>query len=331
MNKSNTTGEDIFVSVVVITYNQEKSLPVTLDSILSQKAPFPIEIIVGEDASKDGTRALLEQYAERNPDVIKPIFHTTNQGILKNFISAVSQAKGKYLAFCDGDDFWTDENKLAKQVEILENNPQMGLVYTDVTVNSVVTGEQYYRHMQSPDNNLFTQLLIGNIVVSSTVCMRHSLLDEVDLDIFVKQGFTMEDYPLWLSLSLMAKFYYLPEATACYMIERAVVNSKEVGIHAVNFDEGSTRIRLYFQQKYPKRTTLSREDILDAHYTLGYKSGLGMNNRTFTLDYLKKLHRKTPYTKRLTLLCKSVVGFYLYQGYRAIFRRRTGLQKYFGM
>lgn len=328
---SDTERNEIVVSVVVITFNQEKSLPFTLDSILNQKTPFDIEVIVGDDASKDGTRALLEEYSKRNPAIIKPIYHKTNQGILKNFISAVSKAKGKYLAFCDGDDFWTDENKLVKQVDILDNNPQVGLVYTDVIVNSVVTGERFHRQMQTPSDDLFTQLLIGNIVVSSTVCMRKDLLNEVDFDTFIAQGFEMEDYPLWLSLSLITNFYYLSESTACYMIEREVVNSRQVGIHAVHFDEKSTKIRIYFRQRFPERTPLLDEDIWDAHYTLGYKSGLGMNDRKFTLNYLNKLHRKTPYTKRLTFLCKSILGFYLYLGYRGLFKRRTRLQKYFGM
>lgn len=320
------------VSVIVITYNQEKTLPLALDSILSQECPFEYEIIVGEDCSPDNTRGVLADYAERYPGIVKPVYQTENQGILKNFISCIDLAKGRYIAFCDGDDYWIRPDKLSQQVSILENQEDVGLVYTDVMMVSKITGEEYYREMCPPREELFTQLLEGNIIVSSSACIKTSLLDYVDFGEFVQQQFSMEDYPLWLSLSLHTKFHYLREATIAYVIEREVVNARTVGLHAIRFDEGTTKIRLYFKAKYPDRTALSKEEIEDVHAFLAVRAGLNMNDRRFTLRYVRMIHRQTAYTRRLKVMCQSVAGFYLYQFYRRLAgKRKTQLQQYFGM
>lgn len=320
------------VSVIVITYNQEHSLPVALDSILSQECPFGYEIIVGEDGSSDHTKDVLQSYVRRYPKIIAPIFQSENQGILKNFISCICAARGKYIAFCDGDDYWNCADKLSKQVAVLEKQVEYGLVYTDVWMDSKITGVKYYRGMSHPSDNLFSQLLKGNIIVSSSVCLRSNLLKHVDFNAFVEQQFEMEDYPMWLALSLHTQFYYLQEATVSYVVERAVVNSKEVGRHAVRFDEKTTKIRLYFQSKYPERTELTPDQIVDDHFFLAVRAGLNMNDRQFTLRYLNKIHNPTAYSKRLKILCQTVVGFHLYQFYRwASSKKKTQLQQYFGM
>jgi len=320
------------VSVIVITYNQEKSLPKVLDCILGQHGDFEYEVIVGEDCSTDNTKEVLKHYETNYPGIIKPIYHQTNQGILKNFISAVSSAKGKYLAFCDGDDYWCDKEKLAKQIHVLDGNPEVGLVYSDVIMDSVVTGERYRRSMQNPSPDLFTQLLMGNIIVSSTVCMRSELMQYVDWDVFVEQGFTMEDYPMWLSLSLHTRFYYIKEPLACYVIERKVVNIEDASLHGLRFDEGTTAIRLYFLRNYPDKTNLTEKKILDAHNKIGYMAGLNKNDRKLALKYVSQMHERSSYVKRLTTICKSRLLFGLYQMYRSMSgKKRSALEMYFGM
>lgn len=320
------------VSIVVITYNQEKSLPKVLDCILEQKGNFNFEIIVGEDCSTDRTRDVLKEYERRFPDVVKPIYQQVNQGILRNFISAIIMAKGKYLAFCDGDDYWRDDEKLAKQIRVLKEKPEVGLVYSDVIMDSVITGERYRRSMQNPEPDLFTQLLRGNTIVSSTVLMRSELMKYVDWNAFMEQGFTMEDYPMWLSLSLHTQFYYLKEPLACYVIERKVVNVKEASLHALKFDEGTTAIRLYFKRLNPDKTDMTENEILDAHNKIGYLAGLNMNDRKLALKYVSQMHDRTPYVKRLTTICKSRLLFGMYQKYRALTgKKRSPLEMYFGM
>lgn len=320
------------VSIAVITYNQQDSLPKTLDSLLAQKVDFPFEIVVGEDCSTDQTREVLLDYAKRYPEIIKPVFNETNKGILGNYISTLSHCSGKYMSACAGDDFWNDADKLQMQVDILENNPEVGLVYTDVNVDSVVTHQQFVRKCQDPKDNLFTQLLQGCFIIAPTVCYRSCLLQYVDFDEFQKQGFIMEDYPMWLTYSLHTKFYHLKRPTITYRIERDFINDpKTVSLHACKFDEGTTAVRLYFQKKYPEKTNITENEILDAHNKMGYLAGLNMNDREYTLKFASQMHDRSPYIKRLTAICKSRVLFGLYQFYRGVSgKKRSPLEMYFG-
>lgn len=115
---------DIVVSVIVLAYNHERYIRQTLDSILMQQVPFRYEILVGDDCSGDNTSAILRRYAERYPDIIRAYIREENVGATKNAYDLLMKAQGKYLAFCEGDDFWTDEQKLATQVRFLEAHPE---------------------------------------------------------------------------------------------------------------------------------------------------------------------------------------------------------------
>lgn len=112
-------GNGLLVSICVITYNQEAYIERCLQSILDQKIDFKIEIIVGEDCSSDGTRSVVQNFAERYPEIFKPIFHRVNVGGCANYVSVHRAAVGKYVAHMDGDDYWS-ENKLQNQVRYLE-------------------------------------------------------------------------------------------------------------------------------------------------------------------------------------------------------------------
>ena len=114
------------VSVSVITYNHEKYIRQCLDGILMQNVNFPYEILVHDDASPDGTADIIREYEAKYPDIIKPIYQTENQHSQGKAASKFNfdRARGKYLAFCEGDDYWTDPGKLQKQVDFLEAHPE---------------------------------------------------------------------------------------------------------------------------------------------------------------------------------------------------------------
>ena len=114
---------EITVSICCITYNHEKYIAQCLDSFLMQRTSFRYEIILGEDCSTDSTRSIAEAYARQYPDRIRLLTGPVNVGAQKNLLRVLKRAAGKYIALCDGDDFWTDPAKLQKQVDFLENNP----------------------------------------------------------------------------------------------------------------------------------------------------------------------------------------------------------------
>ena len=324
--------ESPLASIVVITYNQEHSLPATLDSLLAQKAEFPFEIVVGEDCSKDGTREVLADYARRFPDIIRPIYNEHNLGILGNYVATLRQCRGRYVSACAGDDYWHDEEKLRLEVDIMEKDPEIGLVYTDVIMDSVATGEKFVRRCQEPEQDTFTQLLRGCFITAPTACFRSELLQYVDWDEFKRLGFIMEDYPMWLTFSLHTKFYHLKRPTVTYRIERKFINdAREVCLHACKFDEGTTAVRRHFIRKYPDRAGITVEQVEDAHQKICYLAGLNMDDRRFTLEAVEKIHNRTPYIRRLTRICKSPILFRFYQLYRRFTgKTRTPLQMYFG-
>lgn len=115
--------DETFVSVIVLTYNHAKYIRQALDSILMQEVDFSYEVLVGDDGSTDGTRDILHEYAAQHPEHIRLFLREKNLGAARNAYELLCASNGKYLAFCEGDDYWTHPKKLSQQVSFLENNP----------------------------------------------------------------------------------------------------------------------------------------------------------------------------------------------------------------
>lgn len=122
--------ETPIISVVVVTYGHEKFIEECINNILTQNCNFEIEVIVANDCSPDSTNELIQSIIKNNPKSyqIRYIEHQSNIGMIANFIYALKESRGEYIAICDGDDFWTDTLKLQKQVDFLEKNNDYNLV-----------------------------------------------------------------------------------------------------------------------------------------------------------------------------------------------------------
>ncbi|WP_332024114.1 glycosyltransferase family 2 protein [Kaistella sp.] len=112
------------ISVLMLTYNHATYLKEAIEGVLMQNTNFPFELIICNDASPDHSDRIIKTYAEKYPEIIRYFRHDKNIGFVENQRFAFQQAKGKYLGYCEGDDYWTDENKLQFQVDFLENNPE---------------------------------------------------------------------------------------------------------------------------------------------------------------------------------------------------------------
>ena len=134
------------VSICCITYNHGSFVRQCLNGFLMQRCDFDYEILIHDDASTDDTAGIVREYQSKYPELIKPIFQRENQwsqgvrGINPRF--NISRAKGKYIALCEGDDYWTDPLKLQKQVDFLEGNPEYSLVVGGFKQKNVDTGEE---------------------------------------------------------------------------------------------------------------------------------------------------------------------------------------------
>ena len=124
---------EIVVSISCITYNHAPYIRQCLDGFMMQQTSFAFEVLIHDDASTDGTTEIIKEYESKYPDIIKPIYEEENQWVKGRRGSAVfnfPRAKGKYIAMCEGDDYWTDPLKLQKQVDFLENNPEYSVSVT---------------------------------------------------------------------------------------------------------------------------------------------------------------------------------------------------------
>ncbi len=216
--------EPLMVTIRCITYNHEPYIRQCLEGFVMQRTNFRFEAIVHDDASTDGTAAIIREYAEKYPDIIKPIYETENQyskhdGSLRRIMDA--HMHGKYIAICEGDDYWTDPLKLQKQVDFLEANPEYALVYTDAYIIDADSKVMNLRRTPKSYSGNVTKKIFqkGSFVITATSCYRHDYYSEYEKE-WVKIPFTMKmgDLPLWIYLSLKGKFKHLEEKTTCYRI-----------------------------------------------------------------------------------------------------------------
>jgi Glycosyl transferase family 2 len=135
-----SAGADPLVSVVLRTYGHAEFIAQAIESVLIQRAPFPFELVIGEDCSTDGTREIVRGYAERHPDLIRAVLPEQNLGHGQILLRTIEAARGHYLAYLDGDDYWTAPAKLRRQVEYLEANPDCRTCFHDASLVYDVAG-----------------------------------------------------------------------------------------------------------------------------------------------------------------------------------------------
>lgn len=215
------------VSIRCATYNQEQYIGQALDSFLMQETNFPFEIVVHDDASTDRTADIIREYEKKYPLIIKPIYEKENQyskrdGSLQRIISEA--CKGKYIAFCEGDDYWTDENKLQKQVNVLESNSNYTFCHTGFSFFYQKKQQFEINHpVPSISDILNKQIAILDYnryrVQTNTVLMRSDAYKNVkaNKDCFNKRFF-MGDTQMWILLLEIGDCFYLEDNTAVYRI-----------------------------------------------------------------------------------------------------------------
>lgn len=214
-----TDNRPVMVTVRTITYNHEPYLRDCLNGIVMQKTNFRFEAVVHDDCSTDHTADIIREYAAKYPDIIKPIYETENQyskgkdSLMGKKMDALTH--GKYIAICEGDDYWTDPNKLQMQVDFLEAHPDYGLVHTGS--KRYIQKEKVFREGFAADTD-FNRLLNANTINTLTVMYRRELFVDYIIDIPDRSGWLMGDYPLWLYISHKSKIEFMPQITGVYRV-----------------------------------------------------------------------------------------------------------------
>ncbi|SCM83628.1 hypothetical protein KL86SPO_70486 [uncultured Sporomusa sp.] len=146
-------SDEPLVSVITIAYAHEKFITQALEGVIAQKTDFKFELIIGDDHSPDGTALIIQKYVEAYPDIVQAVLRENNIGAIPNLVDLISRSKGKYIAICDGDDYWTDPLKLQKQVDFLESHSEYSVCCHPV--------RQFYEDGSQPDQILHPLELAG--------------------------------------------------------------------------------------------------------------------------------------------------------------------------
>lgn len=254
MNKEIKFEEDnqpLMVTIQCITYNHEPFIRECLEGFVMQKTNFRFEAVVHDDASTDGTANIIREYAQKYPDIIKPIFEVENQyskhdGSLGKIMN--EHTHGKYIAICEGDDYWTDPYKLQKQVDFMEDHLEYGLCYTNVLLFYDVS-KQYGKFWGGPSEK-FEFLLFSNTIPAMSVLVRTSLVCEYFLEIKPEsKKWKMGDYPMWLYVASKKKIKYLPFTSGGYRILENSASHSTNPIIQLDFVKSSIEVSLFFAQR----------------------------------------------------------------------------------
>ncbi len=218
------TKSDFYVKVWIGTYNHQNFIRQAVDGVLMQKTDFPVKLLISEDYSQDMTREICKEYKSNFPDMIELILspQNTNGMIRIKAYNRLFNSGAKYIAICDGDDYWTDPYKLQKQVDFFETNPDYGLVHTDCVIvdkngNPLPDDILDNKRKAIRDGKVFYPLLEKNNFISTlTVCCRADIMKELSDRILSKNLWHVQDYWFWLHISMQSKIKYLPDKTAAY-------------------------------------------------------------------------------------------------------------------
>ena len=206
------------LSVHIVTFNHARFIGQALDSVLMQRASFDYEIVVGDDCSTDGTIEIIKDYQRRWPHKIKPLYREKNVGPGRNAVEILERCSGEYIACVEGDDYWTDPDKIRLQVEYLEHNPGCAIVHHTVEHISWPTGEILGEHppqpfrIERPDARF---LAMTNYIQTCAVMFRRESLPPLD-DQY--RELKIGDWPLFVLLSQNGWIGYIDRTMAHYRV-----------------------------------------------------------------------------------------------------------------
>lgn len=271
---------DIRVSVIVLTYNHEKYLNECLDSIILQKTNFKYEVLVGNDNSPDETEKILNEYESKYPDIFKVYNRKVNLGATKNFLDLLKKVRGEYVILLEGDDYWTNDNKISMLVEFLDNNKEyIGVFHKVNEVDEAghimstypkPTMQKYVNEINSIEQ--FLKLSYkdkkGQVIHIQSIMYRNIYLKGIDdrTQKYFTSGKMIADIHTKLLILSMGKLKYLDENMGDYRrVKKEGGTSFSSQSKEFLFEETITiwnAINKYYEYKYNKLIT----KIIDSIY-----------------------------------------------------------------
>ena len=240
------------VSVICTIYNKEAWIGDAVESFLEQEADFEYEILLIDDKSTDGSRKIIADYEKEHPEKIRAFYNSKNLGITRTWKKICKEAKGKYIARCDGDDYWIDNKKLQKQVDLLEKRKGSLWCCTDY---DIVTPEKKLTHKSAVETGFINRpetyaemLATKGFTMASTWLVDTKLMKRVNNEL---DDMAVDDtFNIQLDLFNMTKLTYLPDSTTAY---RVIVNSDSKPSDEASIEKRNERLlntQLEYVDKY---------------------------------------------------------------------------------
>ncbi len=246
------------VSICCITYNHENYIRDAIEGFLMQKTSFPIEIIIHDDASTDNTAQIIKEYEDKYPDLFCNIFQNENQwskgggSIFARFV--YPQARGKYIALCEGDDYWTDPLKLQKQVDFLEENSEYSLVWSDVDKLIQDSAVTYNRVLSNlPIKNTLDDFLVRAWYIATCTWVYRTDIFDVNSNKYpFRETYSVGDFRLLLIALDQGKVckYPNPESTAMYRVLKNSASHFKSFNQILKYQKGILQIQLDFAKYF---------------------------------------------------------------------------------
>lgn len=247
-------SENILVSVCCITYNHEKFIGHTLDGFLMQKINFPVEFLINDDCSKDKTADVIKKYDKLHPGFFKITYQTENQfykGVKPFSHLLFPKVKGKYIALCEGDDYWTDPLKLQKQVDFLEQNKDYSMCFHRSIIideNNNEFESNIFNHLEEKDYNGF-EILEKWSVPTASVVFRTKYINQI-IERGKNPGYYYGDTPMFLTLLEYGKAHCFQDCMAVYRVHKGGISKKINPNKFINWYNDYKTIKSDFAGKY---------------------------------------------------------------------------------
>ncbi len=243
------------LTVCMITYNHENYISEAIQSVLNQHANFQVQLVIGEDCSKDNTRTICEDFVKRYPDKILLLPATSNLGMAKNFLRTLQVCDGDYIAFLEGDDYWTDNLKLQKQVNFLKTNPDYSLCFhnTQMKMDRDMEKKEWILHTSLEKDTFTTEDVLGPWFVPSCSCVFTNYPDFVLPAWFYNCKYG--DLPFMLLLSLKGKFKYIDEVMSVYRLH-------DTGLSAVHKNYDKITVMIYIYESFNIHTNYKFQETI---------------------------------------------------------------------
>lgn len=256
------------VSVIVLTYNQQNTVAQAIDSVLAQQCGFPYEIILADDGSGDQTPSVCREYAARFPDRIRLMLSERNRGLVENYFEAVLHARGKYIADCAGDDFWTATDRLRRQVDILEKEPDISIVHADwnyydsatgaITSPVPASGVFRYRQARMDGRQLLKAYMAAEevpvpLIHLSTALYRKSIFDDEygrNKDLFRNPAYRCEDVSVISTMLANGNVAFIRDKVLNYRVGHSSISSGEDPAKTFDFYFSSLLMKLRLMDIY---------------------------------------------------------------------------------